>query len=156
MITSSNTRSAPCLFVSARSSSRNPGAGGTTPMFPGIGSTKTAATCPLFLSSSRFTEAMSLNFAVSVCLAVSLGTPGESGRPKVSAPDPADTSIASAWPWYPPSNLTILSRPVYPRASRTALIAASVPEETSRTFSMEGKALRMRCASPTSPGVGAP
>ena len=102
------------------------------------------------------TEAMSLNRAVRVCLATSAGTPGESGCPKVRTPEPAETSIASAWPWYPPSNLTILSRPVYPRASRTALIAASVPEETSRTLSMEGNAFRIRCASPTSPGVGAP
>ncbi len=57
--------------------------------------------------------------AVRVCFASSAGTPGESGWPKVSAPEPAFTSIESAWPWYPPSNLMILSRPVYPRASRT-------------------------------------
>ena len=125
-------------------------------MLPGIGSTKIAATCPLFFAKSARTEAMSLKAAVKVSFASSAGTPGESGWPKVRTPEPAFTSIESAWPWYPPSNLMILSRPVYPRASRTALIAASVPEETRRTFSTEGNALRIRCASPTSPGVGAP
>ena len=34
----------------------------------------------------------------------------------------------------------ILSRPVTPRATRTADIAASVPDETNRTFSIEGTA----------------
>jgi hypothetical protein len=85
--------------VISRSSSRNPGVGGTTPMFPGIGSTITAAICPRFLSKSCRTEAASLKVAVRVCFAVSAGTPGESGCPNVSAPEPALTSIGSAWPW---------------------------------------------------------
>ncbi len=68
-------------------------------MFPGIGSTITAAIPPRFRSMRRLTEAASLNVAVRVCFAVSRGTPGESGCPKVSAPEPALTSIGSAWPW---------------------------------------------------------
>ena len=68
-------------------------------MFPGIGSTRTAATCPRFFSSSRRTEARSLKAAVRVSFARSFGTPGESGCPKVSAPEPALTSIESACPW---------------------------------------------------------
>ena len=37
------------------------------------------------------------------------------------------------------------SRPVTPRARRTAIIAASVPEETSRTMSTLGTASTIRC-----------
>ena len=43
-----------------------------------------------------------------------------------------------------------------PRARRIALIAASVPLETSRTISTDGIAAVIRSASSTSPSVGAP
>ena len=43
MITSSNTSSAPVLSARLRNSSRNPGAGGTTPMLAGTGSARIAA-----------------------------------------------------------------------------------------------------------------
>ena len=43
-----------------------------------------------------------------------------------------------------------------PRASRIALIVASVPDETSRTMSMPGTASTIRSASSTSRDVGAP
>jgi hypothetical protein len=52
--------------------------------------------------------------------------------------------------------LTITSRPVNPRASRIALIVASVPEFTSRTFSMLGTAAMISSASSLSASVGAP
>jgi hypothetical protein len=52
--------------------------------------------------------------------------------------------------------LISLSRPVKPRASRTALIAASVPELTIRTFSMLGTASMISSASRLSASVGAP
>ncbi len=42
------------------------------------------------------------------------------------------------------------------RARRTALIAASVPDETNRTFSIEGTAFATRSASSISAFVGAP
>ena len=42
------------------------------------------------------------------------------------------------------------------RANRSALIVASVPDETNRTISIEGIAWLMRSASSTSPGVGRP
>jgi len=45
---------------------------------------------------------------------------------------------------------------VNPRATRIALITASVPELTRRIFSMEGKAFRIISASVTSSSVGAP
>ena len=43
-----------------------------------------------------------------------------------------------------------------PRASRSALIAASVPDETRRTFSTDGTASAISAASATSASVGAP
>ena len=49
-----------------------------------------------------------------------------------------------------------LSRPVNPRATRMALMAASVPELTRRSISMEGTAPATSSASSTSPPVGAP
>ena len=52
--------------------------------------------------------------------------------------------------------LEIRSRPVAPRARRSALIDASVPEETRRTFSTEGTASTSSSASATSRSVGAP
>ncbi len=48
------------------------------------------------------------------------------------------------------------SRLAKPRASRSALITASVPEETRRTFSTEGTASTISAASSTSASVGAP
>ena len=48
------------------------------------------------------------------------------------------------------------SRPVKPRARRTAAVVASVPLETSRTFSTEGSAWRMSSASSISRRDGAP
>ena len=53
-------------------------------------------------------------------------------------------------------NLTTLSRPVKPRATRRALIVASVPELTMRTSSTDGSASQMRRASSLSSSVGAP
>ena len=47
-------------------------------------------------------------------------------------------------------------RPVAPRASRIALIAASVPELTRRTISTEGRCRAISSASSTSRSVGAP
>jgi hypothetical protein len=45
---------------------------------------------------------------------------------------------------------------VKPRATRSALIVASVPEDTKRTFSTAGISRTMRSASSTSPAHGAP
>ena len=45
VITSSKMRSAPTASQARRSPARNPGAGGTSPMFAAIGSTMTQATC---------------------------------------------------------------------------------------------------------------
>ncbi len=48
------------------------------------------------------------------------------------------------------------SRPVKPRASRMALMAASVPEETMRTISTDGIAFVINSARCVSRSVGAP
>ena len=50
----------------------------------------------------------------------------------------------------------ILSRPVAPRATRAALIVASVPELTKRTRSSDGTSRCTSAASSTSSGLGAP
>jgi hypothetical protein len=50
----------------------------------------------------------------------------------------------------------ILSRFVAARATRRALIAASVPELTNRTRSIDGISIATRCASRVSSSVGAP
>jgi hypothetical protein len=50
----------------------------------------------------------------------------------------------------------ILSRPVKARATRTALMAASVPELTKRTRSSDGINSRTRSPSWTSSSLGAP
>ena len=76
--------------------------------------------------------------------------------PEVARPDPARTRRASSWPWYPPSNLRIMSRPVAALASRIADIEASVPEFTKRIISMDGTASTMSLAAVTSISVGAP
>jgi hypothetical protein len=52
--------------------------------------------------------------------------------------------------------LTILLRPVAPRASRSALMPASVPLETRRTCSTVGTWAMMASASSISRSVGAP
>jgi hypothetical protein len=49
-----------------------------------------------------------------------------------------------------------LSRPVKPRASRIALIVASVPEQVMRSNSMFGMVSQIICASSTSSAQGAP
>ncbi len=53
-------------------------------------------------------------------------------------------------------NFSTNSRPVNARASRTALIVASVPDETNRTMSIVGTAAATCCASCSSSSVGAP
>ena len=74
----------------------------------------------------------------------------------VARPEPASASSPSTWPWYAPANFRILSRPVAARASRNALIVASVPDEVMRSISTEGMRVATSSASAISPRVGAP
>ena len=76
--------------------------------------------------------------------------------PCVARPEPACASSPSTWPWYAPANFTSVSRPVAARASRIALIDASVPEEVIRSMSTPGIRCATCSASSTSPAVGAP
>ena len=66
------------------------------------------------------------------------GTPAVPGRPRVATPLPPATRRASVAPWKLPAKVTMRSRPVTPRASRTADMVASVPEFTKRIFSTDG------------------
>ena len=58
-------------------------------------------------------------------------------------------------PWKLPWKATIRSRPVYPRARRTAVLVASVPELIKRTCSHDGTRSLIASASFISRGVGA-
>ena len=75
---------------------------------------------------------------MTVAAVAAAGTPGEAGMACVARPEPASASSPSTWPWYAPANFRILSRPVAARASRNALIVASVPDEVMRSISTEG------------------
>ncbi len=99
VITSSKISTLPCRSHTARSVSRNPGAGSTQFMLPATGSTMMQAISLPTAANSSCTCALSLKARVSVCAASSFGTPGEVGTPKVSAPEPALTSSESEWPW---------------------------------------------------------
>ena len=85
-----------------------------------------------------------------------VGTPAVPGRPSVATPLPPATSSASVAPWKLPANVTMRSRPVAPRARRTAVLVASVPEFMSRTRSQLGTRSLIASASFISRGVGAP
>ena len=98
-MTSSMTSSAPRSRVSSRSAVMNPSFGGMHPMLPTTGSRMTAAMRSGCASKSARTESASLYVADSVVPAHSAGTPGESGVPSVSAPEPAEDRSASEWPW---------------------------------------------------------
>ena len=149
VITSSNTNSAPTRSHSARRPSRNPGFGATTPMLAATGSTNTAAT----RSSSSGTSLYGTTSVLATALA---GTPAVPGRPRVATPLPPAANSASVAPWKLPWKMTMRSRPVKPRARRTAVLVASVPLFISRTRSQLDTRSRMASANFISRGVGAP
>ena len=118
-------------------------------MLAATGSTMTAATS----SSSSGTR---LYGTTSVSATAPAGTPAVPGRPSVATPLPPAASRASVAPWKLPWNVTMRSRPVNPRARRTAVLVASVPEFISRTSSQLGTRAEISSASFISRGVGAP
>ncbi len=97
--TSSMISSAPYSWQSPASSSLNPAAGGTTPMFAGHASVITQAICSPCSANACRTAAASLYGSTSVSAAIAPVTPGESGSPKAATPDPAAASRASTCPW---------------------------------------------------------
>ena len=68
------------------------------PMFPATGSNTIAAISSGKFPVSSMTASRSLKGAESVCSVNDWGTPGESGIPKVVAPEPALTKSASTLP----------------------------------------------------------
>ncbi len=149
VITSSKINSAPTRSHSARSPSRNPGCGAITPMLAATGSTITAAT-------SGVSAGTRLYGTTRVSATAPAGTPAVPGSPSVATPLPPAASNASVAPWKLPWNETMRSRPVNPRARRTAVLVASVPEFIRRTRSQLGTRSLIVSASFISRGVGAP
>src|ERR1700685_2240820 len=99
---SSMMSSAPDASHSERSSSLNPAAGGTTPMFAGQASVITQAISSPLAANSAVAASGSLYGSTTVSAADAPVTPGVSGRPSVATPDPAATSSASTCPWEDP------------------------------------------------------
>ena len=118
-------------------------------MLAATGSTMTAATS----SSSCGTTLYGTTIVLATALA---GTPAVPGRPSVATPLPPAASKASVAPWKLPWKITRRSRPVNPRARRTAVLVASVPEFINRTISQLSTRSVIASARSISPGVGAP
>ena len=91
VITSSKIKSAPARSHAARSPSRNPASGATSPMFAATGSTITQAT-------DSSISGTSLKGATTVAATALAGTPAEPGSPRVATPLPPPASNASEWP----------------------------------------------------------
>ena len=91
-MTSSKTSSAPAASHAARRPSKNPGTGGTRPMFAATGSTITHAT-------DRSISGTTLYGATTVSATAPAGTPADPGRPSVATPLPPPASRPSEWPW---------------------------------------------------------
>ena len=76
------------MYRARRRPSRNPGSGGTTPMFAATGSTMTAAIVSPRSAKTFPSASTSLNGTVSVSRAAPSVTPGEPGIPNVATPLP--------------------------------------------------------------------
>ena len=99
VMTSSKMSRAPNSSHTARSPSRNPATGGTTPMLPETGSTMIAAMRSPCSSNMARTAATSLYGSTIVSPAAPAVTPGVDGMPSVTRPEPAAHSSASECPW---------------------------------------------------------
>src|SRR5437870_861974 len=93
--TSSMISSAPTDPHSEASSSLNPGAGGTMPMFAGHASVMTHAISGPRDANTAEVASGSLYGSTMVSPAAAPVTPGESGSPNVATPEPAAASSAS-------------------------------------------------------------
>ena len=148
-------RAVPLRSARARAD-RNSRVGTTQPMLPTTGSTITAAICaPCSLKGSfeRLRIVVGQHERVLGRAggdARRIGHAQRGGRTAGGHQQAVDVAVIVA------GELEITSRPVKPRARRMALIVASVPELTSRTFSIEGTASMINSASSLSASVGAP
>ena len=109
------------------------------PTFIIAGSTITAAISPGCFANAFSAAARSLNGITEVSSTTAAGMPslcgidaGASAGPIWSGGGSTDTINASWWPWYEASIFSSRSRPVNPRAMRTASSVDSVPEFVKR------------------------
>ena len=91
VMTSSKTKSAPTRSQAARSPSRKPGAGATTPIFAATASTMTQATVSSISGTTLYGATM-------VFATASGGTPAVPGIPSVATPLPPAANKASVAP----------------------------------------------------------
>jgi hypothetical protein len=105
-------------------------------MLAGTGSARIAANS--WRSVASTTASASFHGTITVAAAAASVTPGLAGMPCVASPEPASASNPSTWPWYAPENFRSFSRPVTARASRIALIVASVPDDVIRSICTPG------------------
>ena len=156
-ITSSKISSAPAAAQTSRSARRKPSAGGTTPMLPAIGSTITRGDV---VRGSRRTAAAPTRGRCSWRRSVSAdGRARDAGAGRHAERQRARAGLHQervGVPVIAAFELDDLVAPVAARATRTALIAASVPELTKRTRSSDGISRCTRSPSSTSSGLGAP
>ena len=138
VMTSSKIRIAPWRAVSSRKPARKPGAGNTSPMLPTYGSTMTAAISSGYAREGRLDAVEVVVVDDDRVARGPLRDPRRVGTPLVSAPLPAEIRNAVAVPVVAAGELDDACRVVKPRASRNALIVASVPLETKRTCSTDG------------------
>ena len=155
-MTSSRMRRELCSSRSPLVPCRKPSLGGMNPALPMMGSVIMAATSPSFALRASSIASRSLKGTRMVFRVTSSGIPAESGTLWVRAPEPAFTRTLSWAPWKAPSTLMILSRPVYPLASLTAFMVASVPVLTHLILSTLGTWEVMNLAYSTSIAVGVP
>ena len=157
-MTSSKHSSAPEVSHSSRSPSRNPGSGGTTPMFAATGSTTTAAiSCPR--SSNRARTAVEV--VVRSGERVVRRALGDAGRRRDAQ---GRESAAGALRQQRVGMPVVAARELHDEiAARGAARQADrptssppCPTDTSRTMSTLGTASTIRSASSTSSSVGAP
>src|SRR5699024_4526884 len=88
-ITSSKISNEPYVFVISRKDCRIFPSGGTTPIFPVIGSTITSVISFLYNSTAFSIVTVSLYGTVTVFFAIPSGTLVLSGNPNVATPEPA-------------------------------------------------------------------
>jgi hypothetical protein len=131
--TSSKINRAPAWTVASRRNSRKPGAMGTVPKCPPVGSTMTAAVSPP--ASAARTGSVSFGGQTATRSTTSGGWLPSGGA---SYGGFAPTSSPSCQPWKWQVNFTNRFLPVKARARRTAMCVASVPEAVKRTLSAHG------------------
>jgi hypothetical protein len=97
-----------------------------------ISSPRSASSAPSASASLKGTTALHASMPAGMPRPIGMGS---GTGPSFSASGMTENITASWCPWYEPSILATTSRPVAPRASRTASMVASVPELVKRTRS---------------------